>query len=66
MVSVCGTEGSITKEHVPQLPYLDRFIKESMRLFPVSIVLGRHCIADLDLGKFVFSLVRLDQYTLAK
>lgn len=39
----------LTGEHIPQLVYTDRFIKETLRLFPVVPLASRYATADAQL-----------------
>lgn len=42
---------SITFEDLPKMKYLERVIKETMRLFPVGAIIGRSATEDVQLSK---------------
>jgi cytochrome P450 len=41
-----------TVEEIPQLDYLDRVLRESMRLYPPAWLIGRRALVDLELGGY--------------
>jgi cytochrome P450 len=41
-----------TVEQVPHLDYLDRVLRESMRLYPPAWLIGRRALVDLELGGY--------------
>lgn len=43
-------------EDLQKLPYLDRVIKETLRLFPTLPYIARQASDDFDLGKIFFSI----------
>ena len=45
-------DDEVTQEHLPKLQYLDRVIKESMRVLPASCYLGRFAAEPVELGPF--------------
>jgi cytochrome P450 len=52
---------------LPQLPYLDQVIKESMRLYPSGWVQGRHAVNDFELDGYHFpagTLLMFNQWVL--
>lgn len=51
-----NASAEITKEDLKQMPYLDMFIKETLRLFPAVPFLTRRVTKDTEIGKlFNFS-----------
>ncbi|KAJ3644583.1 hypothetical protein Zmor_022304 [Zophobas morio] len=54
LVCVFGdSQREVSLEDLHQLTYLERVIKETLRLFPIGPVLGRHLTSDLVLGDYV-------------
>ena len=55
LVCVFGdSQREVSLEDLHQLTYLERVIKETLRLFPIGPVLGRHLTSDLVLGAMMF------------
>ncbi|XP_050300138.1 cytochrome P450 4C1-like [Anthonomus grandis grandis] len=50
ILEVVGEEGSVQLSHLPNLKYLERVIKETLRLFPNGPFLVRTAQEDIDLG----------------
>lgn len=52
--SVLGSayDEDITQEHLKEMPYFDRVLKECQRLYPSVPVIGRHATDDFTLGKY--------------
>ena len=48
-------ERSPTIDDIPQLPYTEMVLKESMRLYPPAWILGRELIRDCNIGGYDFS-----------
>lgn len=44
------SERDVTVEDLQHLPLLERVIKETLRLFPVAPIVGRHLYEDLAIG----------------
>lgn len=44
----------ITAEHIGKLEFINRFVKESMRVNPTVPFLARHSANDFKLGKYIF------------
>lgn len=58
VIEVIGAAKAVEPEDLPKLQYLDRFIKETLRLFPVAGFILRTIHQDTDIGKF-FSKVKM-------
>ncbi|XP_050299942.1 cytochrome P450 4C1-like [Anthonomus grandis grandis] len=52
VLQVKADEESVQLYHLPNLNYLERIIKETLRLFPVVPFLLRRAEGDIDLGEF--------------
>ncbi|XP_072380553.1 cytochrome P450 4C1-like isoform X2 [Diabrotica undecimpunctata] len=50
IMEVVGPHGRIEGSDLPKLKFLDRFIKETLRLFPAGGILARAVDEDIDLG----------------
>ncbi|KAI2474222.1 hypothetical protein C4B38_000290 [Diabrotica virgifera virgifera] len=50
IMEVVGPDGRIEGSDLPKLKFLERFIKETLRLFPVGGILARAVDEDIDLG----------------
>lgn len=46
-------------EDLQHMDYLDRIIKETLRLFPVVPVIARRLTEDLRMGLFIYAYVQL-------
>ena len=58
---------SPTIEDLPQLPYADAVIKESMRLYPPVSLIGREAVEDVKIGEYMIPkgcVVMLSQWVL--
>ncbi|KAJ8916519.1 hypothetical protein NQ315_000161 [Exocentrus adspersus] len=53
VLQVIGTDNEITQEHVPKLKYMDMFIKETLRLFPLAPAVFRDVEEDVNVGDYV-------------
>ncbi|VEN59041.1 unnamed protein product [Callosobruchus maculatus] len=53
VVKVCGLDGPVTLEHLSHVEYVERVIKETLRIFAVAPILGRYIQEDLDIGDMV-------------
>ncbi|VEN34683.1 unnamed protein product, partial [Callosobruchus maculatus] len=53
VVKVCGLDGPVTLEHLSHIEYVERVIKESLRIFAVAPILGRYLQEDLNIGNMV-------------
>ncbi|XP_044261939.1 cytochrome P450 4C1-like [Tribolium madens] len=52
LCSVFGdSDRFVTVDDLPHLQYLDRFIKETLRVFPVTSMIGRELTSDMTLGE---------------
>ncbi|XP_025268592.1 cytochrome P450 4C1-like isoform X2 [Camponotus floridanus] len=71
--TVTPKSARIKYEDLQHMNYLDRFIKETMRLFPTVPLIGRHLTEDVKMGEFIlpkgveiampiFSLHRNEKY----
>lgn len=60
--SVCG-DNSITKDDISHLPFLERFIKETMRIFPPSYAVARQTTQEIKLSKVNLSKQYISWYT---
>ena len=50
--SVLNNEEEITSDHLQKMKFLDNCIKESMRLYPAAIQVGRTCMEDVKIGPY--------------
>ncbi|CAH2016047.1 unnamed protein product [Acanthoscelides obtectus] len=50
---VVGPDKNIEYNDVPKLEYTERVVKESLRLFPVLAMVGRHVVEDVVIGNYV-------------
>lgn len=50
-MSVIGDSNNIDAKDVTRLKYLERVLKESMRLFPIAPFMGRRIRGDIQLSK---------------
>ncbi|KAJ8916565.1 hypothetical protein NQ315_000209 [Exocentrus adspersus] len=53
ILEVVGTTRAVDKDDLPKLKYLEMFIKETLRLFPIAYIVGRELHEDVDLGDYV-------------
>lgn len=51
-MDVVGPDRAIQHDDLPKLKYVERFINETNRLFPVGPVVVRENLDDIDLGHF--------------
>lgn len=51
-----GSNRSITLQDLNEMKYLERVIKEALRLYPSVAFIGRRLSEDIELGKFHFSV----------
>ncbi|XP_025264931.1 cytochrome P450 4g15-like [Camponotus floridanus] len=51
--TVTPKSARIKYEDLQHMNYLDRFIKETMRLFPAAPLIGRHLTEDVKMGEFI-------------
>ncbi|XP_025991592.2 cytochrome P450 4c21 [Solenopsis invicta] len=56
LAEICGTEtpmsAPVKYDDLQNMHYLDRVIKETMRLFPAIPILGRQSVKDMNIGNF--------------
>lgn len=50
IISICGADGRVATEHLPELQLLDRVLKESQRLFPSVPLIGRTLTEPIEIG----------------
>lgn len=50
-MDIIGDSNNIEAKDLNQLKYLERVIKESLRLFPIGPFIGRKVDKDIDLSK---------------
>ncbi|ENN81466.1 hypothetical protein YQE_02158, partial [Dendroctonus ponderosae] len=50
ILDVVGPNASVGLDHLPHLKYLERVIKETMRLFPLGAILVRKAEENIDIG----------------
>ncbi|KAF7267362.1 hypothetical protein GWI33_019372 [Rhynchophorus ferrugineus] len=55
ILEVAGAERSMSANDLPELKYLERVIKETLRLFPVGPILARTLDGDINVGHHVLS-----------
>ncbi|XP_019773542.2 cytochrome P450 4C1 isoform X1 [Dendroctonus ponderosae] len=53
ILDVVGPTESVGLDHLPQLKYLERVIKETMRLFPIAAILVRKAEENIDIGDHI-------------
>ncbi|KAK9871418.1 hypothetical protein WA026_011667 [Henosepilachna vigintioctopunctata] len=53
LVDVLGTEREVTAEDLPHLHYLDKVIKETLRIFPTAPIFSRSPTANIDINDAV-------------
>lgn len=51
MLDIIGPDRDVEPQDLPRLKYLERFIKETQRLFPAAPVILRSVHKDIDIGK---------------
>lgn len=51
-IGILGHDRNPKCEDLPKLTYLEKVLKETMRLFPVGPVFARQATGDIKLGKF--------------
>ncbi|CAI4221588.1 unnamed protein product [Auanema sp. JU1783] len=54
ILEVMGPHGEITVQNIKQLSYLERVIKESLRMFPPVPIVQRKLMKDFKTGKYFF------------
>lgn len=55
IVDVLGSERQPEASDLPNLKYMELFIKETLRLFPVAPLISRTIEKDTDIGKNYFT-----------
>lgn len=48
---ILGPERQPEPSDLPNMKYLDLFVKETLRLFPVAAIIGRYVEKDINIGK---------------
>lgn len=57
VVDVIGEYGKVLPDHIRQLEYMERVIKEVLRLFPIAPIIARGVNADILIGEWRFHIV---------
>lgn len=52
VIDVLGPERTLEAADLPKLKYMEMFIKETLRLFPVGGIIVRAIDEDIDLGEY--------------
>ncbi|KAL3271099.1 hypothetical protein HHI36_021595 [Cryptolaemus montrouzieri] len=53
VIDILGTDRDVTDEDLPRMQYMERFLKEVLRLFPLVSFILRCTTADIDLGDVI-------------